>query len=132
MLFSAKNAHELGRRYEPGEIVFRQGEPADCFYVILQGRVELAAEEKEIGWISMETLQKNDLFGVTSFFCQSSRVLTARCLEKTRLLAIDQKGFFQKVSDDPALAAHLLLKMAHSAHRYIDTIVALRKARLGI
>lgn len=126
MLFHFKNDNDLGKIYESGAIVFRQGDPADCLYFILEGQVEMVAEVLEIGRISMEVLKKDDIFGATSFFCQSPRVLTARALGEARLLTIDQKGFFQKVSKDPALASQILLKMADSSHRLIEKIIELK------
>lgn len=131
MLFHSNHQHHaLGKTYEAGTTIFRQKDPADCFYLILQGAVEMATEQPDSGWVSIDRLQKDDMFGTTSFFAQSSRILTARTLVETRLLTIDQNGFFQRVSDDPALAAQILRNMANYSHRLIDKIIELQTAKI--
>ena len=130
MLFHSKNNQELGKVYEAGAIIFRQGDPADCFYCVLQGQVELAREEPDMGWISLDILEKDGIFGTTSLFSQSPRLLTARSLVETRILTIDQNNFFQRVDDDPTLAMQVLLNMAKSSRRLMGKIIKLRKIQM--
>ncbi|MBF0399466.1 MAG: cyclic nucleotide-binding domain-containing protein [Magnetococcales bacterium] len=131
MLFRSHPVHELGRHYATGETIFRQGDSADCFYVILQGKVEMVAETEGACWLSLETLEKDDVFGTTSLFGNTPRILTARALEECRLLTVDQQGFFQWASDDPALLLQILLRMANRSNRLIQSMIALRQAESG-
>ncbi|MEO5339711.1 MAG: cyclic nucleotide-binding domain-containing protein [Magnetococcus sp. MYC-9] len=129
MLFHTRNKGELGSLYQAGEIIFRQGDVADCCYVILQGRVELSAEEPDTCWLSMEILEKEEVFGTTSLFGNTPRLLTARALEETRLLTIDQNGFLRWVEEDPSLALRILLSMARRSKRLIQKIIQLQKSQ---
>ncbi|MEO5362684.1 MAG: cyclic nucleotide-binding domain-containing protein [Magnetococcus sp. DMHC-8] len=131
MLFRSHNHAILGKQYAAGEIIFRQGDPADCCYVILEGRVEMSAEETGTCWLSLEILEKDEVFGTTSLFGNTPRLLTARALVESRLLTIDQSGFFQWVQDDPTLALRILLSMANRSHRLIDRIVQLQQGTAG-
>lgn len=128
MLFKSHTPHELGKHYAAGETIFRQGDPADCFYVILQGEVEMAAEEADACWLRLEILEKNDVFGTTSLFGNTPRILTARALVETQLLTVDQQGFFQWANDDPALILQILLRVANRSNRLIQKIIQLQQA----
>ncbi|MBF0185195.1 MAG: cyclic nucleotide-binding domain-containing protein [Magnetococcales bacterium] len=127
MLFRNSVAQGLGKLYHAGELIFRQGEPADCCYVILEGQVEMSVEKDGACWLRLETLEKNEVFGTTSLFGNTPRILTARALVETRLLTIDQSGFLQWVHDDPTLAMRILLSMASQSHRLINQIVQLQQ-----
>ncbi len=127
MLFHAQTHNELGKHYAAGEIIFHRGEEANCCYVILEGEVEMSAEESEACWLNLEKLEKDEVFGTTSLFGNTPRILTARALVETRLLTIDQKGFLQWVHDDPTLALRILLSMANRSHRLIDKIIQLQR-----
>ena len=129
MLFRTHPLSELGKQYKAGSTIFRKGDLADCFYVILQGRVEMAAEEAETCWLSLETLEKDQVFGTSSLFGNTPRLLTARALVDTRLLTIDQQGFFQWAQDDPTLTLRILLSMANRSKRLIQQIIQLRQSQ---
>ena len=102
---------ELGKSYQEGEIVFRQGDPARCLYVIQKGRVEIFMES-EYGSNHLTTLGKGDVFGEVSLFAGKSRFATARTLDKSRILTIDEKSFVAKLHRDPSLAFRVIRKMA--------------------
>ncbi|MEO5350497.1 MAG: cyclic nucleotide-binding domain-containing protein [Magnetococcus sp. YQC-3] len=127
MLFQQRAQNELGQTFPPGAVIFRQGEPADCCYVLLEGRVEMSAEENDTCWLSLEIVEKDEVFGATSLFGNTTRILTARALEETRVLSLDQSKFLQWVQNDPALALRILLSMANRSHRLIDRVMYLQK-----
>lgn len=127
MLFRNKTQNELGQSFPAGAAIFRQGEAADCCYVLLEGRVEMIAEENDTCWLRLEIVEKDEVFGATSLFSNSPRILTARALEPTRVLSLDQNKFIQWVHEDPTLALRILLSMANRSHRLIDTVIQLQK-----
>ncbi len=108
----ADNGRELGRVYEEGEVIFRQGDPARCLYVIQKGKVEIFMES-EYGSNHLTTLKKGDVFGEISLFAGKARFATARTLQKSRILTIDENNFIAKLHQDPSLAFRLIRKMAN-------------------
>ncbi|WP_130471302.1 Crp/Fnr family transcriptional regulator [Candidatus Magnetaquicoccus inordinatus] len=131
MLFRNSVAQGLGKLYAAGEIIFRQGDPADCCYAILEGQVEMSYENKDACWLSLEILEKNEVFGTTSLFGDMPRILTARAVVDSRLLTIDKSGFLQWIQEDPTLALRVLLSMANRSHRLIEQIVQLQQNLTG-
>ncbi|MBF0097700.1 MAG: cyclic nucleotide-binding domain-containing protein [Magnetococcales bacterium] len=127
MLFRNSVAHGLGKLYAAGEMIFRQGDPADCCYVILEGKVEMSLEKEGACWLRLEVLEKNEVFGTTSLFGHTPRLLTARALVESRVLTIDQSGFLQWVKEDPTLALRIMLSMANRSQRLIQQIAQLQQ-----
>jgi nitroimidazol reductase NimA-like FMN-containing flavoprotein (pyridoxamine 5'-phosphate oxidase superfamily) len=76
-------------KVEPGSIVVRQGAPADKFFIIVEGEVDVIreddGEEKTIN-----TLGAGDYFGEVAILRDSSRIATVKAKSPTTLLAMDR------------------------------------------
>ena len=81
-----KNASEMSLK--SGDIIFRQGDPANRFFLIESGQVALEAHE-EGRTVQVQTLGTNDLLGWSWLFPPFSWNFQARALEPTRLIVLD-------------------------------------------
>lgn len=111
MRFKKKDT-TLGRQYNDGEVIIKQGESGDCLFVIQKGRVEVIDEsgEKEI---KLAELEEKEFFGEMGLFEKDVRSATIRAIGETRVLTIDKKNFYQTIQNDPSIAYRLLEKMAN-------------------
>jgi voltage-gated potassium channel len=82
---------------EPGEIVARKGDAADCVHVVASGSVEL------VGGPALRLCIEGDMFGEVAVLAGAPRDVTVRARELTRLLAIDRDDFHALVEREPAL-----------------------------
>lgn len=91
------------RPYAAGEHIFHEGEPADRFFVVLDGEVELATvvdgDARPIG-----TVRSGDFFGEMALIQERPRLLQARALENTELLEIPSPTFRDLLVGSPTLA----------------------------
>ncbi|MBF0614070.1 MAG: cyclic nucleotide-binding domain-containing protein [Magnetococcales bacterium] len=110
-----KGGRELGTRFQPGEVIFRQGEPARCMYVIQKGRVEIVMES-EFGPRHLNSLKDGDIFGEISLFAEKARIATARAVTEVRALQLDEKTFLSRLHQDPSMAFRLIRKLAQRIH----------------
>ncbi|MBF0341365.1 MAG: cyclic nucleotide-binding domain-containing protein, partial [Magnetococcales bacterium] len=110
-----KGGRELGAQFLPGEVIFRQGEPARCMYVIQKGRVEIVMES-EFGPRHLNSLKEGDIFGEISLFAEKARIATARAVTEVRALQLDEKTFLSRLHQDPSLAFRLIRKLAQRIH----------------
>ncbi len=103
---------ELGRVYNDGEVIIRQGEAGDCMYEIQDGKVEVILEEsnKEV---RLAVLGKGDFFGEMAIFEHDVRSATVRALGEVRALTIDKRTFLRRITEDPSLAFRIIERMAH-------------------
>lgn len=101
----------LGKIYNDGEIIVRQGETGDCMFVIQSGRVEVFREENN-NEVRLAILQDNDFFGEMALVEREKRSATVRSMGESQILTIDQKVFLRQVNEDPSFAFRVLKKMS--------------------
>ena len=103
---------ELGRVYEDGEVIVRQGDVGDCMYVIQDGEVEIISEENEEE-ILIATRSEGDFIGEMAIFDRDVRSATIRAKGKVRILTVDKKNFMRRIHEDPSLAFRIVETMSH-------------------
>jgi CRP/FNR family transcriptional regulator, cyclic AMP receptor protein len=82
-------------QFEPGETVFREGEPTDAIYLILKGRV---AVEKN-GKMFREVGEKQ-VFGTVAALDLSPAVHTVKAMSPVRALKLNVQDFHDLLSLD--------------------------------
>jgi MFS family permease len=78
---------------EPGEVVIREGDPGDLFYVIESGEVEVTKEGKHVA-----TLGPGEYFGEIALLRDVPRTATVTALSPTVLQALDSATFVPAVT----------------------------------
>src|SRR5213075_843653 len=72
-------------------IVFEEGEPSDCLYLVLSGKVELCKRASERSHLTIAFASENDFFGELGVLDGSARSTRAVAVEETTLTRIDRK-----------------------------------------
>jgi uncharacterized protein YhbP (UPF0306 family) len=75
-----------------GEVIVRQGGPADKFFIVVDGQLEVVREQNG-GSEQIALLGKGQFFGELAIMRGSSRTATVKATEATTLLAIDRDTF---------------------------------------
>lgn len=105
------NTGELGKVYENGEIILRQGEVGNTMHVIQDGTVEVYLESKD-GKVFLGELGSGDFVGEMALFDRETRSATVRAKGRVRIITIDKKNFLARVHADPSLAFRLVEMMS--------------------
>ena len=101
--------------YDFGDIIVRQGEPADAFYVLLSGRARVVKADPAGTEIVLATLKPGDSFGEAALAEGGTRNATVRCSTGVEALRLDRADFLQVVEENPELKQHLELTARHRA-----------------
>lgn len=102
---------EVGKVFPDGEIIFRQGEAADCLYIIQSGHV-LIYQEMDGKEVVLAELGEGDSFGDMGVFMGPVRTESARSLGGARVITADYRFVLKKFRDDPSYAFQIIEKMA--------------------
>lgn len=103
---------------EAGQSVVREGEPADAFYVVAEGRLSVTARGEADTVETLNDLSAGDYFGEIGLIEQIPRTATVTPTTKTVLLRIDGSAFLEALTQSapsPALldGASLRLRKTH-------------------
>jgi diguanylate cyclase (GGDEF)-like protein len=117
-----KSSRSLGTNFKQGEVIFQQGESADCMFVVQKGKVEIVMET-EFGANRLTIKKKGDVFGEISLFACKSRFATARALKDCVVLKVDERAFITKLHQDPSLAFRTIQSMARRIYDQDHTLM---------
>ena len=98
--------------FEAGETVFREGEPADTFYIVRRGRVALELYVPGRGALTIETIERGSVVGWSWLFPPYRWHFDARALTPVRATAFDGACLRGKADADPALGYDLMSRFA--------------------
>ncbi len=101
--------HLVRVRVSPGEVVVRQGDPADRFFHILEGSFEVT-QTKDPGGAPrfLRTLGPDEVFGEVGLLGGVPRTATVTAAGDGALLSLDGQRFLELVNAGPGLTSRLL------------------------
>lgn len=124
------NQGDLGKLYQDGEVILRQGEAGDRMYVVQAGQVEVL-QEKEGKEIRLTLLGEGEIFGEMALFDREVRSATVRAVGEVMVLSVDKRTFLRRVHEDPSLAFRILQKMSQRV-RELSAELASFKAKSSL
>jgi CRP/FNR family transcriptional regulator, cyclic AMP receptor protein len=102
-IFEHATVEQLGRiagltdevHFEPGETIFKEGEPGDAFYLLLSGRVSI-----EKNGNTLLELKEREAFGTLDVLDFHLRTATAKAADHVRALKLNGQEFHDLLSLD--------------------------------
>ena len=98
--------------FDEGELLFREGEPADTFYVVRRGRVSLELHTPERGGLVIDTIEPGEVVGWSWGVAADTRPEDARAAAPRRAQGREgarQRGQWE---DDKELGYELMKRFA--------------------
>jgi CRP/FNR family cyclic AMP-dependent transcriptional regulator len=95
------------RAFQPGEVIFRQGEPGAEAYLLLEGSVRLIKKVRSEGR-SLSVLSAGDLFGESALVPDTARSSTAVGLTAGIARILDPRILPRLLERDPPAAARIV------------------------
>ncbi|MFN3476629.1 MAG: cyclic nucleotide-binding domain-containing protein [Candidatus Methylomirabilales bacterium] len=127
----------LGReqRYPSASVIFREGDPGEAFYVVIDGAVRVSKFVPGAGEEAMAFMEKGDCFGEMSLIDNRPRSATAIAHADCWLLAIGREEFLDLLRSDRELAWVILwglcrilsLRLRETSDRFV-TVFAIARA----
>jgi CRP/FNR family transcriptional regulator len=132
----ARLAPSLGRRQlARGQRVFRQGAPAEGFFVILTGRVKVQVSGEDGKAQVLHFFGPGDSFGEAAMLEGGAYLAEAVAMERCRLLFVPAEAFLRELGERPQFAVEVIRSMArrltHFAHIIEDLSLREVRARLA-
>jgi CRP/FNR family transcriptional regulator len=96
------------RRFDAGEVVFREGDESDTCYVVRSGHVRAVREHQDGRSITLARFGPGDIFGELAMFDNEKRSATVEALERTEVIAILGGDMRRLLKEHPDIAVKLL------------------------
>ena len=121
-----KKTAALGKDYQDGDIIVREGESGNCMYEIQSGKVEIVRDKDGRG-VRLAELGPGDFFGEMAIFEREVRSATVKAVGPVRALTVDKKTLLTRISADPTLAFRLLEKLSGRIRELDREVVHLKE-----
>ena len=110
-----------GRKFAPGTVVFREGDPSDVVFLLQSGRIRLF---KQVGAIerSLRVVRPGDLFGELALLEGSQRQSTAVALDESLALGFDHATFHQVAQTNPDVGLRVIQQIVRRLRDAEDQI----------
>jgi CRP/FNR family transcriptional regulator, cyclic AMP receptor protein len=122
-------------KYGKGQVVFTQGEPADCVFYIQEGKVKIAVVSAQGKEAVVAFLKAGDFIGEGCLTGRLRRVSTARALTDCTLTRVDKSTMVRMLRDEPNFSelfmAHLLSRTLRTEEDLVDQLFNSSEKRLA-
>jgi CRP-like cAMP-binding protein len=95
------------RDFKAGDVIFRQGDPAQELFIIQSGEVEI-----RLGNRVLERLPQYSIFGEMALIDNATRSATAIAAGDAKLVPVSEKQFLFLISNTPYFALNVMRVMA--------------------
>jgi CRP/FNR family transcriptional regulator, cyclic AMP receptor protein len=124
-VFSALGEDELAhvaevavpRRFETGEVVFREGDESNTCYIVRSGQARAIREHSDGRCITLANFGSGDIFGELAMFDNERRSATVEATEPTEAIAILGRDMRRLLRQHPDIAIKLLSALGRRLRR---------------
>ena len=89
--------------FSTGEVIFKEGQPGNCMFGILEGEVEILVNGKTV-----EIIESGEVFGTGILLGIEARTYTAIAKTDCKLAYLDESGFLFAVQETPVFAIKVM------------------------
>jgi CRP-like cAMP-binding protein len=119
--------------FSAGDTVYEMGNPADHFYVVLDGQVSLRLPGRSGMSIQIDELTKGAMFGSCICFQLINYSLNAQCTSDSKLLRIESATLKELMDGDLLMGYTIQTQISRIYfNRYIDTMKKLQSIILNL
>lgn len=98
-------------RFEPGQFIFREGEEANQFYIVRQGKVAIEISPPGGDPIILQTVSDGEILGWSWMIPPYHWQFDAQAVELTRAITLDGKCLRNKCQEDHSFGYELLTRL---------------------
>ncbi len=99
-------------RFGAGEVIVRQGDPADAVYALIEGKAEVWLDDAPHRPVLLRTMRSGQLFGETAVLYRGPRSATIKAETDVATLKIPGPVFLELLQSNPELALRVAVILA--------------------
>ena len=99
------------RQFEPGQVVFREGDASDTCYIVRSGRARAVREHSGGRTITLATFGPGDIFGELALFEDERRSATVEAIEQCGAVAVLGPDMRRLMVEHPGISVRLVIAL---------------------
>ncbi len=99
------------RNFEPGQVVFREGDASDTCYIVRAGHARAVREHGDGRTITLATFGPDDIFGELALFEDERRSATVEAIEELGVVAVLGPDMRRLMVEHPQIATRLVIAL---------------------
>lgn len=100
------------RRLQPGQVLFRQDAPADCAFVVADGKFELTQTARDGSNVVIGTAGAGALLGEIAMISPVNRSMSAIAVDSSEIMRINRPLFRRMLEEYPEIAEIIRKRLA--------------------
>jgi len=105
--FTIFRREENPQEFANGSVIFKEGDPGDVMYAVLNGEVELKLQGVTVNKVGVD-----EIFGEMALVDNAPRSATAHAISDCKLAVVDKQRFEYLVQKTPNFATQVMCVMA--------------------
>ena len=122
-------------KYRNNETIFRQGDPADAVFYIIEGECKVAVVSEKGKEAVVALHEKGDFFGEGCLTGQSRRIATVTATTESEIMRFDKATMVRALHDEPKFSelfiSHLLARNVRVEADLVDQLFNSSEKRLA-
>ncbi len=110
------------RAFEPGQVVFREGDASDTCYVVRSGRARAVREHSDGRTITLATFGPGDIFGELAMFEDERRSATVEAVQGTSVVAVLGPDMRRLMVEHPEISIRLVVALGRRLRETNDRL----------
>jgi CRP/FNR family cyclic AMP-dependent transcriptional regulator len=103
-------------KFKPGQVIIREGEVGDLFYVITEGHAEILIYDAGGAELILHEAGPGDFFGELSMLTSEPRAARVRAVEHLTTLALERDNFFEFLRTHTHAAIDVMVELGGRLH----------------
>jgi CRP-like cAMP-binding protein len=105
------------RRVGPKELVFEQGDPADCMFIVIRGRIRIFIHSGPDRRKTVAYLERGDFFGEMALFSGENRSAAAQAVDDVTMLSVGKRNYSELLKRNWPMAEFVLKALCERLNR---------------
>ena len=103
-------------KFKPGQVIIREGEPGDLFYVVTEGRAQVLIRDADGNELGLSEVGPGGFFGELSMLTNLPRSARVRALDDVTTLVLERDDFFEFLRTHAHAAIDVMVELGGRLH----------------
>jgi uncharacterized membrane protein len=104
-------------KFKPGQVIIREGDVGDLFYVIIEGYAEVFLRDANGSDVILHMVGPGDFFGELSMLTNEPRTARVRAIDHLTALTLKRDDFFKFLQAHTSAAIDVLVELGGRLHK---------------